>query len=168
MAKTERKQAPKGLSVIDRRLQNPLGKRSREIPLNDDLKKSWTVRVFTRDAEHPDRHWQAVHELGYEPCKREDFADDPESLGFSVNAQGYVTRGQHGQDMVMRIPTDAYKKIQKAKSDANLAAVKKGKLKSEVAQATAKAHGDEAGDTVFKHYEQKEIVETVAGGGMGE
>jgi hypothetical protein len=168
MAKTERKAAPKGLSVYERRLANPLGKRTREIPLNDDLRKGWTARVFTRDAEHPDRHWQAVHELGYEPCKAEDFAADPESLGFTVNAQGYVTRGQHGQDMVMRIPTKEYQAIQRAKAAANLAAVKPKKLKDEVSQATAKNLGDEAGETVFKHYQQKDIVETVPGGGMGE
>ncbi len=167
MASTPRKQAPKGLSVIERRLANPLGKRSREIPLNESL-KDWTVRVFTKDPEHPDRHYEAVHELGYVPCTREDFPVDPQSLGFSVSPDGKVTRGEKGQDMVMRIPTRDWKRIQQAKAAANLASIKKHKLKEEVAQATAKTHGDEAGETVFKHYDQKEMVETIPTGGMGE
>jgi hypothetical protein len=167
VAKTERKVAPKGLSVIERRLANPLGKRTREIPLKDEL-KGWTVRVFTKDAEHQDRHYEAVHELGYTPCKPEDFPVDPQSLGFSLSPDGHVVRGEKGQDMVMRIPTADWKKIQRAKAMANLQSIKKHNLKEEVAQATAKTHGDEAGEAVFKHYDQKEMVETIPTGGMGE
>jgi hypothetical protein len=168
MPKGVRKEAPKGLSVYDRRVANPLGKRSRDIPLAEHLQKEYKVRVFTRDAEHPDRHYEAVHELGYIPCKPEDLGVDPTSLGFTVNPEGYVVRGDKGQDLVARIPRREFQRIQRAKSDANLAGVKAKKLKDDVSQATAKVHGAEAGDIVHQHYEQREVVEVVGTGGMGE
>lgn len=152
--------APRGLSVFERRMANPLGRRSRDIPLGSHL-KDWTVRVFTQDAEHPDRHYEAVHDLGYTPCKAEDFAADVASLGYTVNANGYVVRGAHGQDMIMRIPTQEFKAIQMAKARANLAGVRKEKLKDEVAQATAVAHGSQAGDIIHRTYQQEEVVGAV-------
>ena len=166
MPRGQRKEAPKNLSVIERRLQNPLSRRSREIPLGEHM-KGWTTRFFTQDVSRPDRHYEAVHELGYTPCTAEDFGVDPKTLGLNLTPEGYVCRGSQSQDILMRIPTKDYRAIQKRKSEENLKGVGKGKLQSEVAQAAAKVHGDEAGDTVYKHYEQRDVVERVSSG-MGE
>jgi len=159
-AQSDQHVAPKGLTVFERRLANPLGKRSRGIPLADRL-QHWTVRVFTQDPEHQDRHYEAVHELGYRPCTPDDFDVDVRALGLTVSPEGFVVRGAKGQDMIMRIPTKQYTAIQRAKANANLASVGKQKLREELADVAAKAHGDAAGETIHKTYEQTEIVAPV-------
>lgn len=159
--------APPRISVIDRRLKNPFGVPSREIPLTGE-KQGWVVRTFCADAEHPNRHYDAVHRLGWTPLVRADLAVSPESLGFVMATDGRIVRGPSGQEVLMAMPKHYFDAVQKAKSDANTRALKGPKVREEVAQATAKTHGDEAGDTIHKHFEQREYVETIGGTPVGE
>jgi hypothetical protein len=153
------------ISVIDRRLRNPFGTPSREIPLKGD-KKGWVVRTFAADPEHPNRHYDAVHRLGWTPLTKDDLAVSIESLGYVEAPDKRVVRGEKGHEVLMAMPKADFDRIQKAKSDANLKALKVGAVKAEVAQATAKEHGDEAGETTYKHFSQQEFVEPI--GTVGE
>ena len=152
-------EAPR-ISVIDRRLKNPFGTPSREIPLQGE-KRGWVVRTFCADAEHPNRHYDAVHRLGWTPLGRQDLQETPESLGFTVSADGRIVRGPNGQEVLMAMPKESFDAVQLAKSAANTRALKGSNVRSEVAQATATAHGDEAGEHTYKHFTQKEIVEPI-------
>jgi len=158
-------EAPKEprISVIDRRLKNPFGVPSRDIPLKGE-KRGWVVRTFCADAEHPNRHYDAVHRLGWTPLTRADLAETPESLGFVTAADGRIVRGPQGQEVLMAMPKHYFEAVQKAKAEANTRALKSKAVRDEVAQATAKTHGDEAGDTVHKHFEQREFVEPISAG----
>lgn len=155
------------ISVIARRLKNPFGIPSREIPLTGE-KQGWVVRTFCADAEHPNRHYDAVHRLGWTPLSRADLVVAPEQLGFVVAADGRVVRGPQGQEVLMAMPKAHFDAVQKAKSDANTRALKGQHVREEVSQATATAHGSEAGDTIHKHFEQKEFVESIGGAQVGE
>lgn len=148
------------ISVLDRRLKNPFGTPSRDIPLKGD-KRGWVVRTFCADAEHPNRHYDAVHRLGWTPLTPDDLAYSVESLGFVRSADGRIVRGPGGQEVLMAMPAHEFDAIQRAKSQANLRSLKGAIVKEEVAQATAKEHGDEAGDTIGKHFTQQEIVEPI-------
>lgn len=148
------------ISVIDRRLKHPFGTPSRDIPLKGE-KKGWVVRTFAADPEHPNRHYDAVHRLGWVPLTPADLVHSVDSMGFVVSASGHIVRGAKGEEMLMAMPQEDYDRVQKAKSDANLKSLKAGAVRGEVAQATAKAHGDQAGDQVFANFSQKEIVEPV-------
>jgi hypothetical protein len=147
------------ISVIDRRLKAPFGTPSREIPLKGE-KKHWVVHTFYASPERPDRHYDAVHNLGWTPLKKSDLAVSEQSVGFTVNAEGYLVRGEGGKEMLMAMPAEEYAKIAQAKSDANLKRLRGAEVRSEVAQATAKEHGDEAGDHTYKHFKQQEFVGT--------
>ena len=148
------------ISVLDRRLKNPFGIPSREIPLRGE-KRGWVVRTFCADAEHPNRHFDAVHRLGWVPLGAADLAVSVESLGFVTSADGRIVRGPSGQEVLMAMPQRDYDAVQQAKAQANLRSMKGGAVRDEVTQATAQAHGDEAGETIGKHFTQQEIVERI-------
>lgn len=148
------------ISVIDRRLKNPFGLPSRDIPLKGE-KRGWVVRTFCADAEHPNRHYDAVHRLGWVPLTADDVAVTVESLGFVKASDGRIVRGPQGQEVLMAMRSDDYARIQEAKTAANLKSLKGTAVREEVAQATAEQHGDQAGDMAAAHFSQKEIVEPI-------
>lgn len=154
--------APPRISVIERRLKNPFGVPSREIPLKGE-KAGWVVRTFCADAEHPNRHYDAVHRLGWTPLERADMAVPPEQLGFTIAPDGRIVRGPQGQEVLMAMPKHDFDAVQKAKAEANTRSLKGKAVREEVSQATAKTHGDEAGETIHKHFEQREYVEPIGG-----
>lgn len=164
---TAQAEAAPRVSVINRRLQNPFGTPSRDIPLKGDKAHGWVTRTFAADPEHPNRHYDAVHRLGWIPLTRADLAVSPESIGFTVTPDGRIVRGPNGAEVLMAMPKTDFDAVQRAKSDENLRKLDKKYTRSEVAQATAKEHGSEAGDTVYKHFEQQETVETITVGGNG-
>ena len=159
MAKIDTKTAPR-ISVIERRLKQPFGTPSREIPLKGP-KRGWVVRTFCADAEHPNRHYDAVHRLGWDPVTVDDLQESAESMGFTVSATGRIVRGPAGQEVLMAMPAADFERVQSAKAASNTANLKREKVKSEVAQATAKTYGSEAGDQTASHFSQHEIVEPV-------
>lgn len=155
------KTAKPRLSVIDRRVQHPFGVPSRQIPLKAEF-KHWVVRIFTKSPENPNRHYAAVHEYGWTPVHVDDLAVSPDDIGYVKTMDGSVVAGEKGEHKMFRMPKADFDRIQKAKSDANTRALKGGRLKDEVAQATAKTHGDEAGDFTAKHFTAEEEVGPVA------
>ena len=148
------------ISVLDRRLKNPFGTPSREIPMTGE-KRNWVVRTFCADAEHPNRHYDAVHRMGWTPLTAEDLSVSVESLGYVKAADGRIVRGTAGQEVLMAMPKADFEAIQQSKSESNLRSLRKDKVRGEVSQATAQGHGDEAGDQTYKHFDQKEIVERI-------
>ena len=94
------------VSVIARRLRNPFGTPSREIPLRGDKSSGWVVRTFSADPEHPNRHYDAVHRMGWVPLTTQDLAVSAESLGFTEATDGRVVRGPHGHEVVLNESTD--------------------------------------------------------------
>ena len=157
---------PPRISVIDRRLKNPFGMPSREIPLKGE-KRTWVCRTFYASPENPNRHYNAVNELGWVPLKKTDLAVEIEAVGYVENPSGYLVRGEGGKEMLMAMPKEDFDRVQKAKSDANTARLKKSSVREGVAQAAGKEHGDQAGASVYKHFEQTEVQETITVGGNG-
>lgn len=148
------------LSVIDRRLLHPFGTPSRAIPLTG-AKSGWVVRTFCADQEHPNRHYDAVARLGWVPLAPDDIAVSVESLGFVKSADNRVVRGPQGHEVLMAMPADAYAKVQQAKAEHNLRAVKPKANRESVADAAGKAYGDEAGSVIQKHFTQQDVVESI-------
>jgi hypothetical protein len=148
------------ISVINRRVLNPFSNPSRHVPLTGE-KSHWVVRTFASDPEHPDRHYDAVHRLGWQPLVRSDLAVTPESIGYTVATDGRIVRGAHGAEVLMAMPAKDYARVQQAKSDSNLRKLGAAYTRSEVAQAVATTEGSEAGETINKHFEQREIVEPI-------
>jgi hypothetical protein len=150
------------ISVLDRRLQHPFGSPSRDIPLKGE-KAGWAVRTFCADAEHPNRHYDAVHRLGWTTVSPDDLSVSVESLGFVVSADRRVVRGPQGQEVLMAMPMDMFLKIQRRKAEVNDKSLKPAAVRQEVSHATALAHGDQAGSMIHDHFSQQDVVETIEG-----
>lgn len=153
------------ISVINRRFTNPFGTPSRDIPLAGEKAHGWVVRTFATDHEHPNRHYDAVHRMGWTPLTPADLMVSAESLGYTVSPDGRLVRGARGAEVLMAMPEADWAAIQKAKSDDNLRKLTPAYTRNEVAQAVAKDDGAEAGETVYKAFEQKDVIETVTVGG---
>ena len=148
------------LSVLNRRLLHPFGSPSRHIPLTGN-KTGWIVRTFCADAEHPNRHYDAVSRLGWEPLTAADIAVSVESLGFVKSADNRVVRGPQGHEVLMAMPADIYAKVQQAKAAYNSKSVKPSANRESVANAAGKTYGDEAGSIIQKHFTQQDVVEPI-------
>ena len=144
------------ISVIDRRLQgDPFGDASLSIPAST-RRAGCLFRVFTADPEHADRHYKAVHRLGWTPATPDDLAVPPSNIGFTVNESGHVTRGVRGQDLLCWMRERDFLTIQARKAEQNSRRIAPAQVRADVAQATAKELGDQAGEQTYKNFEQSE------------
>jgi hypothetical protein len=146
MAKTPETPAVKKprVSVLERRLQNPFGMPSEDIPLKD---RSMIARWFNAKAR-PNRHRQAG-ELGWIGVTPEMLADQEQAKQFRVSVNGYVCQGEREEEILMFMPKDDYWKIQKRKAQLNTERMKRpGATKAEVVGAAGQALGDQAGSAL--------------------
>lgn len=138
------------ITVLDRRLQggSPFGSGSFAVPLKEP--KRWQIRIFTADEGREDRHYRAVHQLGWVPLEESDLAVVPEEIGYRKTDEGYIVSGKRGQHVIMKMPLADYKRLQMAKTAANNKAIGDSKrVKSDMADAAAARFGDQAGDFIY-------------------
>ena len=142
-----KKQLPK-VSVIDRRLAHPFGAPSVPITMKDG--QQWAIRI-ANDKVRAGR----VHQMGQlgwtsvEPSEIDGTASD---YGLRV-MDGRLVRGEHGEEVLMKMPQADYDAIADRKAELNLKALGSAATKASVAQATSQEFGDQAGETVFKNIE---------------
>lgn len=155
------------IKIFERRLQNPNGQTSAPI----DLKDTSLVCRWVNSAIAADKVWRAKQQ-GWQPVRPEELADLDQVGGFVKSADGFVTRGDRGQEVLMSMPRTWRDKIAMAKTQENLK--KMGDFsatKSDIASATAERFGDEAGNFIDKRvnivggvrdqYERVERADTV-------
>lgn len=136
------------LSVIERRLQgeSALAVGSVDIPLKE---AGWTIRWENSEIA-PDHIWRVINTLGWEYVAPEDIACPLEEVG-AIAREGRVVRGERGKEILVKMRTADYKKIQAKKQRENLALTfDKQKLKQAVVGQVASAHGDQAADFINK------------------
>jgi len=85
------------VSVINRRLENPFGAPSREIPLRGE-KRNWVVRTFVADKEHQNRHYDAVHVYGYVPLTVKDWQSTRSPLATQSHQRATSCAGCTGKN----------------------------------------------------------------------
>jgi len=136
------------ISVLQKRLAQPFGEGSPAIQLKEP---GWTVHVINTRIR-PGRYHDVIRNKGWVPVAPEDIDGSVEDFGFDVR-DGRVVRGDRGEEVVVKMPAEDYLEIQMAKDAANKRRTTPTNLKADVANATAKAHGDQAGDYVHQHTE---------------
>jgi hypothetical protein len=151
MAKT----LPK-VSVIERRLAHPFGAPSVPITLKDG--GAWAIRI-ANDKVRSGRVHQMVG-LGWVFVEAGEIDGTPEDFGFRA-VKGRLVRGEHGEEVLMKMPQADFDAIQNRKAEINLKNLGSKQTKDAVAQATAVEYGSEAGDTVFKNIDIKDGRERV-------
>jgi hypothetical protein len=122
---------------------------SMAIPLKEP---GWQVRTFNSDL-HESRHYQAIHELGWEPVRAEDLSAAPEQFGLRVNETGALVRGTRGNELICKMPSADYQQLQMKKTEYNNRSIGRSeRTKDEVANHVASVAGDEGGQYVKDHF----------------
>lgn len=133
------------IDVLERRLLHPFGAPSVPITLKDGDK--WAIR-WVSDAVRNGRVYQ-VQQMGWTFIEPEEIAGRPADFGCKV-MDNRLVRGEHGEEVLMKMPQDMYDKIQWAKAKHNIENLGGQKAKTQAAEALAKQFGSEAADTVYE------------------
>lgn len=122
------------------RLQNPFGEPSMPVQLK---RPGWRPRWFNA-AIMADKVFRAKAK-GWDAVTEADVVD-PQQLGYYVKAaDGSITRGERGQEVLMMIPEPVYSAIEQAKAAHNLRNINAGdRTKQEIVNAAGQQYGDEA------------------------
>ena len=154
------------IKIFERRLQNPNGQSTAPI----DLKDPSLVCRWVNAAIAADKVWRAKQQ-GWTPVRPEDLADLDQVGGFTKSPDGFVTRGDRGQEVLMSMPKVWRDKIALAKTRENLKNMgDPTATKNEVVQAASDRLGDQAADYLNRKVnivgsvrDQHEIVHRDAG-----
>lgn len=159
MAKTQEEKPKKRLpaaSVIDRRMQNPFG--SGTVPITLKTPGSWECRwVYSK--LRPGHLYAMTNQKGWVFVEPAELDGNPDEYGLTAKDNRLV-RGDHGEEVLMKMPTEDFRRVVKAKDEFNLKQLGKKQMRDAVSQATAKEHGDQAGDTVYDAFKHGDIKDS--------
>lgn len=137
------------VSIRERRMQG-IGLRGTGAPKIDLKEPGWECRWFNSEVK-ADHIWHAKNQLGWESVSPEELADPEQVGGFQRSPEGHVVRGEKGREVLLKIPSEDRKQIEKQKSVANIRAMDPHRQKADIANAAGKQMGDEAGTFIDKN-----------------
>lgn len=134
--------APPRIDVLERRLQNPFGEPSTDIRLKDpSLIPHWVNTTLRAD-----QFWRAK-EFGWVGVRPEQVTDLTQIGYYTTSVDGYITRGQRGEEILMCMPNERFQRIQLAKARKNLADTRDfDKQKRQMLDGAAAKYGGQASD----------------------
>jgi len=129
------------------RLGNPFGQPSAPIGLKDDTRE---CRWFNSAIQN-DHIWRNKRK-GWDQVKPEDVIDLEQIGGYNVSPDGFITRGERGQEILMAMPKLVRAAITQAKTQWNNRHMgNPNAMKNEVVEAAGKQIGAEAADYLNSH-----------------
>lgn len=139
------------------RIDNPFGQPSSPILLKDDSRECrWFNAAIMND------HIWRNKRKGWDQVRLEDVVDPEQIGGYTLSPEGYVTRGERGQEILMSMPKIVRAAIQTAKMVRNNRSMAQpNALRDELAGAVGNQFGDEAGNFVQTHVNLKENYERI-------
>lgn len=125
----------------NKRLQHPFGVPASEVQLKD---AAWSAR-WMNGAIGTDHIWR-MKQLGWDQVRLDEVADADQLGGYTVT-NGFVSRGERGQEVLMKQPKDVRKAVAMAKTRENNARMgNPNAVKKEVVEAAASAISAEAAE----------------------
>ena len=100
--------------IIAKREQNPFGVSSRPIDLQDP---NMGVHWINKD-KYPDAIPQAK-EKGWRPVRLEEIKDVDQLGEYGTSVDGYVVRGERGNEVLMKMPKEYIERVAMAKAHEN-------------------------------------------------
>ena len=147
-----KKALPK-VSILDRRLANPFGTGS--VPITLKTPGNWEIRwVYSK--MRPGHIYNMTHQKGWVFVEPQELDGSPDEYGLTPKDNRLV-RGDHGEEVLMKMAAEDFAKIQEAKAEYNLKQLGKKQMREAVAQAAAAKHGDEAADSVYSAFAHGDI-----------
>ena len=139
------------------RLDNPFNAPSVPIALKDDTRE---CRWFN-SAIASDHTWRAKQK-GWDPVRVEDVIDIEQIGGFTKSPDGFVTRGERGQEILMSMPKQVRQLVQIAKTRKNQELMgNPSRMKADVVAAAGERFGDQAAGYIQTHVDVKDSHEIV-------
>ena len=138
------------ISVIERRLQGPSVHRtsSQPIPLAEPGK--WVLR-WENSTISPDHMYTIVHNLGWQYADPADLDCPIDEIG-ATERDGKIVRGTRGEEVLMKMLTTDYKRVEKKKTQENIRQTfGKQQLKTAMVAGVAAEHGDQAAEYVSQN-----------------
>lgn len=150
MAKTDAPTPPPAkkprISVLERRLQNPFGEPSSPV----HLKEPGLIARWFNAAIISDKIWRAKQK-GWDPVRPEDVVDLDQIGGYTKSPDGFIARGDRGQEVLMCMLKSDYDQIQIAKTKYNNRHMgNPNAQKRDIVEAAGNALGSEAADFLNK------------------
>lgn len=143
------------VSILDRRLANPFG--AGTVPITLKTPGQWEIRwVYSK--LRAGRLHDVTHNKGWVFVEPGELDGSPDEYGLTAKDNRLV-RGDHGDEVLMKMPAADFAKIQAAKRDYNLKELGKKQMAESAAQATAQQHGSEAGDSVFNAFKHGDVTD---------
>jgi hypothetical protein len=129
------------------RLDNPFNEPSAPINLHDASRE---CRWFNA-AIATDHVWRAKRK-GWDQVRPGDVVDIEQIGGYNVSPEGYITRGERGQEVLMSMPKPVRQAVQAAKTQRNLDQLKNpNSAKTDLTNAAAAQLGPQAADYIQTH-----------------
>ena len=156
MAKSKSTAPLPKVSILDRRLLHPFG--SPSVPITLRTEGNWEVRWVSAKLRAGRLH-EMTHNKGWVFVEPGELFGSPDEYGLTAKDNRLV-RGDHGEEVLMKMPAEVFAQINRAKRDYNLGELGKKKMADAAAQAAAVAHGAEAGDGVFKAFTHGDVIDS--------
>jgi len=150
--------------IAERRAQNGDLDTLREVDASAELKDQpvpmITRWIFTGPGAPLDRFYEIIAQRGYVQVHKDELRTGPERNGWGSSPEGYITRGERGHELLVKMPRHLYQRIQIRKAqdgDAKRRSV--GTLRQQVGETlAAEGHGRAA--EVAGHMQMTEFQES--------
>lgn len=134
------------VSVLERRLENPFGSPSVDIELKGGQK--WALRIINANMRSG-RVYEVIKSKGWEFVTPAELPTKADELGFR-EMDNRVVRGEKGEEVLVKMPLEMFKKIQMAKAEHNIKGLgKKQMMETAANMAAQQGMGDEAAETIY-------------------
>ena len=144
------------VSVLDRRLRNPFGAPSQPIGLLTE--GDWEIR-WVSSTMRAGRLYDMTRNKGWAFIAASELDGTPDEYGLKV-VNDRLVRGDHGEEVLMKMPRAMYRQIQQAKAEHNTKGLGKQAMRESVAQTTAKELGSQAGDAAYNAFQHGDVIDT--------
>jgi hypothetical protein len=123
------------LDIWERRMLNP---QQQSAPMVRIKTPGMTLRWI--NLNNRGRYQRARYEQGWLPVEQAELIDEKEIYGVSYTTEGFVCRGEKQQEMLMKMPTAVFRKIQERRAELNTKSYKN--LKENLVSAGSRHFGD--------------------------
>lgn len=123
------------IDILERRLLNPEGTPSEPIRLQG---QSEPMEIRWINTAIPNRYHDVTRYGGYVPVKVSELADPKEVSDLTESPDGFVTRGERGAEVLMKIPKRYYDAIQQKRAVMETKKLRNSaRIKADIAEAAA-------------------------------
>jgi hypothetical protein len=104
--------------------------------LRDQAVPMTTRWIFTGPGAPLGRFHRVIAQLGYQQVHARELTTPAHQNGWNVSPEGYVTRGEKGQELLVKMPKHLYEQIQRRKAlDADAKRRSAGAMRQQVQEA---------------------------------